>query len=164
MPKFNRRLQLNQRISACARTIDRSRIEVYQSLPIAIAFRVDRFGRRKTMRKGSILVSLLSLIFGVTLLRGQEKPGSIVVKLDPALDRIVAPDVAVETLLSKEGTFEGPTWVRDGKSGYLIFSDIPGGVINKLGPDDKVSVFRDVIGAPPVKTVQTSAELQHVNA
>ena len=97
------------------------------------------------MRKVSILVSLLSLIFGATLLRGQEKPESIVVRLDPALDRIVAPDVEVETLLSKEGTFEGPTWVRDGKSGYLIFSDIPGGVMNKLGPDDKVSVFRDHI-------------------
>jgi len=60
------------------------------------------------MRKVSILVSLLSLIFGATLLRGQEKPESIVVRLDPALDRIVAPDVEVETLLSKEGTFEGP--------------------------------------------------------
>jgi gluconolactonase len=79
------------------------------------------------------------------ILRAQENPASIVVKLDAALDSIVAPDAKLEKLFSGQGTFEGPTWVRDGNSGFLIFSDIPGGVMNKLGPDDKVSVFLDHI-------------------
>jgi gluconolactonase len=92
-----------------------------------------------------LLIFLLFTVFVLGMLRAQETPGSIVVKLDPALDGIVAPDAKLEKLFSGQGTFEGPTWVGHGKSGFLIFSDIPGGVMNKLGPDDKVSVFLDHI-------------------
>ena len=71
--------------------------------------------------------------------------GSAVVRLDPALDDIVAPNAKVEKVAGDFGFTEGPVWVRTG--GYLLFSDIPANVINKWNPaDDKVSVFLDKSG------------------
>jgi gluconolactonase len=62
-----------------------------------------------------------------------------VVRVDPALDRIISADTKVEKLAGGFGFVEGPVWVRSG--GYLLFSDIPANVINKWTPDGKVSVF-----------------------
>ncbi len=63
-----------------------------------------------------------------------------VIRLDPALDAIVAPDAAIEKLAGGMRFTEGPVWVRDG--GYLLFSDIGHNVINKWDPSDgTVTVF-----------------------
>ena len=51
----------------------------------------------------------------------QEK--NAVVRLDPTLDAIVAPDSRVEKIADGFKFTEGPVWVRGG--GYLVFSDIP---------------------------------------
>jgi gluconolactonase len=64
-----------------------------------------------------------------------------VLRLDPSLDRLVAPDASLETLFERDTIFEGPTWVRDGGAGYLIFSDVPGNVIDKMSPDGNVSAL-----------------------
>jgi gluconolactonase len=91
------------------------------------------------------LLGVLTLL--LSLLRAQTAGDHIVVRLDPSLDALVAEDAKLETLF--EGgprvSFEGPTWVHDGKSGFLIFTDVPGNVINKWTPDGKVSVFLDHI-------------------
>ena len=85
---------------------------------------------------------------GVTLLlslTAAAQDGSAVVRLDPALDDIVAPNAKVERVAGDFGFTEGPVWVRTG--GYLLFSDIPANVINKWNPaDGKVSVFLDKSG------------------
>jgi gluconolactonase len=44
-------------------------------------------------------------------------------RLDPALDKLVAPDATIEVLASGYDWSEGPVWIRNG--GYLLFSDIP---------------------------------------
>ena len=59
--------------------------------------------------------------------------------LDPAIDAILSPDAKLETLLERDSIFDGPTWVSDGGSGYLIFSDVPGNAIDKLAPDGTAS-------------------------
>jgi len=88
-----------------------------------------------------ILLSVVAMISAAA--QAQEK--SPVVRLDPALDAIVASDAKVETLAEGFGFTEGPVWVR--KGGYLLFSDIPANVINKWSPGDrKVSVFLDKSG------------------
>ncbi len=46
-----------------------------------------------------------------------------VVRLDPALDRLIAPDARIEVLASGFEWAEGPVWIKDGE--YLLFSDIP---------------------------------------
>ena len=48
-------------------------------------------------------------------------------RLDPALDRLIAPDAAVEVLAEGYDWSEGPVWVKDG--GFLLFSDVPRNVI-----------------------------------
>lgn len=57
------------------------------------------------------------------------------------LEKRVTPNAKLDTLLSADTIFEGPTWVGEGASGYLIFSDVPGNAIKRLAPDGKVSVF-----------------------
>src|SRR3954447_1939135 len=43
-------------------------------------------------------------------------------RLDPALDRLLAPDTRIETLAEGYEWAEGPIWVKNG--GYLLFSDV----------------------------------------
>jgi gluconolactonase len=44
-------------------------------------------------------------------------------RLDPALDRLIAPDAKIEVLAEGHDWTEGPLWIKRG--GYLLFSDIP---------------------------------------
>lgn len=50
-------------------------------------------------------------------------------RLDPALDRLIAPDATIEVLAEGFDWTEGPVWIKNG--GYLLFSDIPKNVINR---------------------------------
>jgi len=72
--------------------------------------------------------------------------GGEIIRLDPALGDIVPADARVEKVVDGFGFLEGPVWVRDGKTGFLLFSDIPANVINKWSPDGKVSVFLEKSG------------------
>ena len=66
-----------------------------------------------------------------------EPASDAVVRLDPALDALVSPDAKVELVKGGFGFTEGPVWMTEGKSGYLLFTDIPGNVVWKLTPDGK---------------------------
>lgn len=48
-------------------------------------------------------------------------------RLDPLLDRLMAPDAKVEILAQGYDWSEGPVWVKDG--GFLLFSDVPQNVV-----------------------------------
>jgi gluconolactonase len=69
-----------------------------------------------------------------------------IVKLDPALDQIISPDAKLETLGDHFGLTEGPVWIRQGGSGYLLFSDCAANVIYKWAPASPLSVFLDKSG------------------
>ena len=69
-----------------------------------------------------------------------------VTRLDPALDALVSPDAKVELVKGGFGFTEGPVWMQQGKTGFLLFTDIPGAVVWKLTPDGKASVYLDNIG------------------
>jgi gluconolactonase len=97
------------------------------------------------MRVWGLILCALNLAFSSQ--SAQSADGSPVRRLDPSVDALVAADARLETLFERNTTFEGPTWVRDGGSGYLIFSDVPGNVIDKLNPDGRVSPFLENIFA-----------------
>src|SRR5438876_7594805 len=61
-----------------------------------------------------------------------------VLRLDPALDRLVSPGSKVEKLAGNLQRAEGPVWIRSG--GYLLFSDL--NEIMKWAPDGHLSAFR----------------------
>jgi gluconolactonase len=71
----------------------------------------------------------------------QSSDDTAVLRLDPGLDALVSPDAKVELIKGGFGFTEGPVWVQKGKTGYLLFTDIPGNVIYRLTPDGTASVF-----------------------
>ncbi len=73
------------------------------------------------------------------------KPFSIT-RSDPGLDEIVAPNTKAELLATGFGLNEGPVWVREGKSGYLLLGGLLDNVIYKIAADKTVSVFMEKAG------------------
>jgi len=74
-----------------------------------------------------------------------ERPFSIE-EFDSALDEIIAPDAELELLGDRYGLLEGPVWVQEGDSGYLLFSDLISNVIWKRTDDGELSVYLDNAG------------------
>ena len=68
------------------------------------------------------------------------------VRLDAALDSILAPDSPLEVLGEHFGLTEGPVWVKDANGGSLLFSDCAANVIYKWRPDAPLSVFLERSG------------------
>ncbi len=62
-----------------------------------------------------------------------------IVRDDPALDRLIAPDAVIEKLAEGFTWSEGPVWIADG--GYLLFSDVPENRIHRWSETDGASVF-----------------------
>src|SRR5208282_3960774 len=71
-----------------------------------------------------------------------QAPHSDIVRLDPRLDQIVSANAQVQTLTGDIfGISEGPVWIPQGPSGYLLFSDLAANVIYKWTSDNQVSVY-----------------------
>ena len=73
-----------------------------------------------------------------------ERPFGIV-KVDPSLDSILAPNAKLEEIASGFGLTEGPVWMPDAKGGALLLSDLTANVVYKWTPQG-VSVFLDKAG------------------
>jgi gluconolactonase len=73
-----------------------------------------------------------------------------VVRDDPAIDALVAPDAAIEKVAGGFQFTEGPLWRPDGT---LWFSDVQGNVVRSVTPDGQVKVLIEnaagVSTAPP---------------
>ena len=98
-----------------------------------------------------LVATSFEMMFGLGLVRAQapgDKPS--VVRLDPALDELISSDaklqVAKDGIGEGDGFTEGTNWVQYGKTGYLLFSDIPGNVVYKLTLDGTLSVYLDRSG------------------
>ena len=72
----------------------------------------------------------------------QATTGSVV-RLDPALDQIIASGARLEKLAGGFQFIEGPVWHLDG---YLLFSDPNANTIYRWSPEGAVSVFRTKSG------------------
>jgi gluconolactonase len=75
----------------------------------------------------------------------EPKPFTIT-RVDPGLDAIVASDVELELLATGFGLNEGPLWIREGNSGYLLVAGLLDNVIYKVAADKTVSVFLEKAG------------------
>ena len=75
----------------------------------------------------------------------QPKPFSIT-RSDPGLDAIVSANARAEELARGFGLNEGPVWVREGNSGYLLVGGLLDNVIYKIAADNTVSVFMEKAG------------------
>ena len=85
---------------------------------------------------------------------GADPSGFAIVELDPALDAIVSPDAALETIGDRFGLTEGPVWIQDDASGHLLFSDLISNVIYKWAPGGQLSAFlENVYDGPDILNV-----------
>src|SRR6187401_687300 len=84
------------------------------------------------------------------------KPFNIT-RSDPGLDAIVAANTNAELIARGFGLNEGPVWVRDGQSGYLIVSGLLDNVLYKIAADKTVSVFMEKAG-------YTGTDVDHAGA
>jgi gluconolactonase len=89
------------------------------------------------------VVILLGLLASANAQTPSDKP---VVALDPALDALVAADAKLERLATGFGFTEGIIWVPQGRSGYLLFSDIPANVIYRMAPNGTTSIHLEKSG------------------
>jgi gluconolactonase len=78
-------------------------------------------------------------------------------RADPALDTLIARDAKLEELARGFGLNEGPVWVRDRTSGYLLVGGLLDNVIYRIGADNKVSVFLEKAG-------YSGTDVDHVGA
>ena len=86
------------------------------------------------MKKTALFVSLIAIV-SVSSLRAQtqnDKPA--IIRLDPALDPLVSADARLELVKNDFGFTEGVVWIDEGKSGYLLLSDMYANVIYKVTP------------------------------
>ena len=98
------------------------------------------------MKKTALFVLLIAA-FAASSLRAQMPSDKLaVIRLDPALDALVSPDAKLELVKGDFGFTEGVVWVDQGKSGYLLLSDMYANVIYKLTPDGNVSLYLDHSG------------------
>ncbi len=96
-------------------------------------------------KKTSILLVTFVVLFSCITLSAQQD-GQII-RLDPSLDALIPASAHIEKLADGFGFLEGPVWVHSGKSGYLLFSDIPANAIDKWNLEDgKVSAFLEKSG------------------
>jgi gluconolactonase len=96
------------------------------------------------MKKFAIVALMSALTSCVAV--AQTASENVVVRLDPALDALVSPDAKVELVRGGFGFTEGPVWMQDGATGFLLFTDIPGNVVWKLTPDGQASVYASNVG------------------
>src|SRR6516225_5895423 len=81
------------------------------------------------------LIVALASALATSLAIAQSANDKSVTRLDPALDAVVSPDAKVELVKGGFGFTEGPVWVQEGTTGYLLFTDIPGNVVWNLTLD-----------------------------
>ena len=88
-----------------------------------------------------LLSVVLALVASNALTARAETPKTIgsIERIDPAFDKLVPADAAIEVLADGFEWSEGPVWLP--QEGCLLFSDIPHNRINKWDPKSGITVF-----------------------
>lgn len=69
-----------------------------------------------------------------------------IISKDASFSNLVSSDAELQCIATGFGFTEGVTWVQDGSTGHLLFSDIPANVIYRWTPDGKTSVHLEKSG------------------
>jgi gluconolactonase len=81
-----------------------------------------------------------------------------ITRLDPAIDTIFAPDAKLELMADNFRLNEGPVWVPEGKSGFVLVSGLLDNVLYRIDLDGKVSVFMEKAGYTGDDILNTGAQ------
>lgn len=95
---------------------------------------------------GLVILSAAAAVLAPVALNAQTPAASSIKQFDPAAAQLISSTANVETLKNEYFAFvEGPVWVPEGQSGYLLFSDIPCNCIYKW-QNGALSVFLEKSG------------------
>jgi gluconolactonase len=104
-------------------------------------------------------IAIAALLGATAIVVSAQQPASAVVRLDPALDEIVARDAKPELLKGEYfGFVEGPVWVQERSGGYLLFSDVAANTIYKWSPDGRLSTFLERSGYTGTDTANVGGQ------
>jgi gluconolactonase len=81
-----------------------------------------------------------------------------ITRADPALDALVDSSARLEELARGFGLNEGPVWVPEGDSGYLLVGGLLDNVLYKIAADNTVSVFMERAGFTGTDVSYTGAQ------
>jgi gluconolactonase len=87
----------------------------------------------------------------------EAKPFSVT-RTDPAIDGLVARNASAELMATNFGLNEGPVWVPEGRSGYLVIGGLLDNVLYKITPNKQVSVFMERAGYTGTDVSYTGAQ------
>jgi gluconolactonase len=94
-----------------------------------------------------LLIVAVALSLGVSKAYADKPVDKPVTRLDPALDELISLDAKLDEIRTGYGFTEGLVWVPQGRTGYLLLSDMPANVIYKLSTDGKQqSIYLDHSG------------------
>ena len=96
------------------------------------------------MNHFKLLICCFSLMGA--LAQAQVESTFSVLPVDPKLERLISTQSKLELVKTGFGFTEGLTWIDAGKSGYLLFSDIPANVIYKMTPQGESSIYLEKSG------------------
>src|SRR5258708_9029444 len=82
-------------------------------------------------------IFVISLLAATAMGIGEAQAQSVVERLDPALDALVAPDTKVEKIHEDDQFFEGPVWHHGSAGSFLTFSDLIANRVDKWDPKTK---------------------------
>ena len=95
----------------------------------------------------SIAVLLVTLMtFPMTSHAQSVRTLGTIERFDPSLDQLLSTDAKLEILADGYTWTEGPVWVGDASSGYLLFSDIPRNSIFKWTRSAGIQLFMNPSG------------------
>ena len=98
-------------------------------------------------RQNSMWIALAAIMALTLSGRAQTPGGDSVIRLDPALDTIVAAGAKVEPLkVDYFGLVGKPVWIQEGQNGYLLVGDSAANVVYKWTTDNTLSPFLDRSG------------------
>ncbi|MFN8345195.1 MAG: SMP-30/gluconolactonase/LRE family protein [Spirosomataceae bacterium] len=89
----------------------------------------------------TVRLSAGMLLLSVSVAFGQNSYPTIgkIVRNDPKLDALIAPEAKIEVLASGFTWAEGPVWIKDGN--YLLFSDVPQNTVFKWSEKEGLTPF-----------------------
>ena len=88
----------------------------------------------------------IAAAFATAPVAAQESSPFRIVRNDPRLDAVIAPDAALELIGDRFGLTEGPVWVPDDDDGFLLVSDLISNVIYRWAPGERISVYLEQSG------------------
>ena len=96
------------------------------------------------IKKALFSVAIACILYCVHATAEQGQTIGLIDRVDPAIDKLIAPGIEIEVLAEGFNWSEGPVWIADGE--YVVFSDVPENIIYRWSEKDGLSKWLEPSG------------------